>query len=170
MIRNYVSATLTTARDDMYATAEYKSVNTGALLEKKILTSVPITSLGTTVFPAPNANILRIMPVCSLAQINTMRVFGWNKAIVSATETIWIPSLLYSTTVTFGGSAVSRSQAPTTIFCPTTFTTLYGTAIQYTGSANFHPGHLVIDALGAQIIEVDMTGTASSFNVFVGGI
>lgn len=169
MIRQQVSSLITTARDDSFLVEDInKSVYvSAALYSKQISTTAPATAAGKMIFAPPNSSLLQFMPVCTTATSPTVRVFGWTKTR-NATS-LWVPSLLYSATVAFGGSVVTVGGG--SVYCPTSFTLLYGAAVTYAGSASFHPGHAVIDMLGSQLIEIEVTiNSAANFNAIVGGI
>ena len=169
MIRQQVSSLITTARDDSFLVEDTnKSVYvSGALYSKQISTTAPVTAAGKMIFAPPNSSLLKFMPVCTTATIPTVRIFGWNKT-KNATS-LWVPSLLYSANITFGGSLVTVGGG--NVYCPTAFSLNYGAAVTYAGSSSFHPGHAVIDMLGSQLIEIEITlSTAANFNAIVGGI
>jgi hypothetical protein len=169
MIRQQVSSLITTVRDDSFLVEETnKSVYVSAVpYSKQVQSSAPTTAAGKMIFAPPNSSLLKFMPVCTTATVPTIRVFGWSKT--RDTTSLWVPSLLYSAAVTFGGSLVTVGGG--SVYCPISFSLNYGAAVTYAGSSSYHPGHAVIDMLGSQLIEIEVSiNSAANFNALVGGI
>lgn len=174
MINHYTVAQLKTPVSKMKLVGNANKLCATAASAEWAQVADPTAGTGQFMFVNDTPNFMRIIPVFATGTTgHAMRIVGWSRSegmdISSAAHKFWVPTLLADVSVTLG--ATSTTILTHALFPGISYVKNAGDVGLLSATGTNTNGCVVVDAMGCEIIEVELRAAAGvNCNVFVGGL